>query len=132
MTARKKILIVDDDAFIRRPLEFILRQHGYEAITACDGEECLQAVESAIPDLIFLDVAMPGLDGFGVCRHLKADSRYAGIPVVLLSARGEERDRETGLAAGAIEFMTKPYSPKDLIRRVEEILSESGEAQRVG
>ena len=125
MSQRKKILIVDDDAFIRRPLEFILQAEGYEALTACDGDECLRKVDEGEPDLIFLDVMMPGRDGFSVCSMLKRDPRRAHIPVILLSARGQESDRERGLAAGALDFMTKPYSPSDLLRRVREIFSAS-------
>jgi DNA-binding response OmpR family regulator len=118
----KRILIVDDDAFIRRPLEFILREEGYQPETAADAAEGLRAVESAPPDLIFLDVMMPGKDGLTWCAELKSDPRYAGIPIVLLSARGQESDRERALASGATELMTKPYSPHELKRRVRELL----------
>ena len=116
------ILIVDDDAFVRRPLEFILREEGYDPAIACDGEECLAHVAERLPALIFLDVMMPGRDGFDVCRTLKDDPATADIPVVLLSARGREQDRQRGLALGAHEFLTKPYSPSELLRRVREIL----------
>ncbi len=122
MTAQKRILIVDDDAFIRRPLEFILREEGYQPATAADVEEGLRAVEACPPDLIFLDVMMPGKDGLTWCAELKGDPRYAGIPIVLLSARGQERDRERALALGAADFLTKPYSPQELKRRVRELL----------
>jgi DNA-binding response OmpR family regulator len=124
VTSLKKILIVDDDAFIRRPLEFILRKEGYEATTAVNGADCLEKVEQEVPDLIFLDVMMPGQDGFTVCGTLKRDERFAHIPVILLSARGQENDRKRGLDLGAADFMTKPYSPQELLRRVREILSE--------
>jgi DNA-binding response OmpR family regulator len=122
VTAPKRILIVDDDAFIRRPLEFILREEGYQPATAADAEEGLRAVESCPPDLIFLDVMMPGKDGLTWCAELKGDARYAGIPIVLLSARGQERDRERALSLGAAEFLTKPYSPQELKRLVCELL----------
>lgn len=122
MTAPKRILIVDDDAFIRRPLEFILREEGYQPATAADASEGLRAIESCAPDLIFLDVMMPGKDGLTWCAELKSDPRYAAIPIVLLSARGQERDREHALASGAADFMTKPYSPYELKRLVRELL----------
>ena len=122
MSAGKRILIVDDDAFIRRPLEFILREEGFCPATAANAEEGLRAIEACPPDLIFLDVMMPGKDGLTWCAELKADPRYARIPIVLLSARGQDRDRERGLALGAAEFMTKPYSPFELKRRVHELL----------
>jgi CheY-like chemotaxis protein/signal recognition particle receptor subunit beta len=96
----RRILIVDDDAFIRRPLEFILRQEGYEPAIAADASEGMRAVESALPDLIFLDVMMPGKDGLTWCAELKSDPRYRGIPIVLLSARGQDHEREEALAAG--------------------------------
>jgi DNA-binding response OmpR family regulator len=121
MSSGGRILIVDDDAFIRRPLEFILKEEGYQPATAADAEEGLRAVQSCPPDLIFLDVTMPGKDGLTWCAELKRDPRYATIPIVLLSARGQERDREQALASGAAEFMTKPYSPfelKGLVRRL--------------
>lgn len=122
MTEGKRILIVDDDAFIRRPLEFILREEGFQAATAASAEEGLRALEACPPDLIFLDVMMPGKDGLTWCAELKADPRFSQIPIVLLSARGQDRDRERGLALGAVEFMTKPYSPFELKRRVHELL----------
>ena len=122
MTAQKRILIVDDDAFIRRPLEFILREEGYHAATAANAEEGLRAIEACLPDLILLDVMMPGKDGLTWCAELKGDPRYAGIPIVLLSARGQKLDRERGLALGASDFMSKPYSPIELKRRVVELL----------
>ena len=122
MTQAQRILIVDDDAFIRRPLEFILREEGYHPVTAADAEEGLRAIEACPPDLIFLDVMMPGKDGLTWCGELKSDPRYARIPIVLLSARGQERDRERALALGAADFLTKPYSPHELKRRVRELL----------
>jgi DNA-binding response OmpR family regulator len=126
MKERKKtILIVDDDVYIRRPLEFILREEGYEPLTASNGEEGLRKAGEVRPDLIFLDVMMPGLDGFTVCRRLKSDPDLAHIPVILLSARGQEDDRDRGLGVGASDFMTKPYSPAELVRRVQELLGET-------
>ncbi len=121
----KKILVVDDDAFIRRPLEFILRKEGFAAVTAVDGEDGLAKVEGERPDLIVLDVMMPGIDGFDVCRRVRTDPRFSSIPVILLTAKGQEADCERALAAGATEFMSKPYSPSELLRRVREILGDA-------
>ena len=123
MKAPWKVLVVDDDAFIRRPLEFILREEGFHPDTAVDGEDCLRKVTANRPDLIILDVMMPGRDGFDVCRVLKGDPRHAEIPIILLSARGQEQDRRRGLSLGAADFMTKPYSPTELIRKVRELIS---------
>jgi two-component system phosphate regulon response regulator PhoB len=122
VSGSRRILIVDDDAFIRRPLEFILREEGYQPVTAADADEGLRAIEACPPDLIFLDVMMPGKDGLTWCGELKRDARYARIPVVLLSARGHEHDREHALALGAADFLTKPYSPHELKRRIRELL----------
>jgi two-component system, OmpR family, alkaline phosphatase synthesis response regulator PhoP len=122
MTERKRILIVDDDAFIRRPLEFILREEGYDPATAADADEGLRSIEAEAPDLIVLDVMMPGKDGLTFCGELKRDPRFAEIPIVLLSARGQEHDRQTGLALGAADFLTKPYSPHEFKRCVRLLL----------
>lgn len=122
MKREGRILIVDDDAFIRRPLELLLREEGFEPDTAVDGDDCMRKVEARPPDLIFLDLMMPGRDGFAVCDALKRDPRFASIPVILLSARGQEADRRRGRDAGAIDFMTKPYSPSELVRRVRDVL----------
>jgi DNA-binding response OmpR family regulator len=126
---RHRILVVDDDAFIRRPLEFILRQEGFEALTAASGAECLERIETQRPDLIILDVMMPGRDGFDVCKTIKNEKRFADIPIILLSARGQEHDRERGLCLGASDFMTKPYSPSELLRKVQEILFGNREGE---
>ncbi len=120
---RPTILVVDDDAFIRRPLEFILREEGFRPVTAINGDEALARAADSSPDLIILDVMMPGRDGFEICKLLKRDPRHAEIPIVLLSARGQEHDRERGLCLGAVDFVTKPYSPAELLRRVREILA---------
>jgi DNA-binding response OmpR family regulator len=122
VSAPKRILIVDDDAFIRRPLELILREEGYVPESARDAEEGMRAVLSSRPDLILLDVMMPGKDGFTFCGELKQDPRFASIPIVLLSARGLDHDRRLGLSLGATDFLTKPYSPHELKQRVRELL----------
>jgi DNA-binding response OmpR family regulator len=122
MIVAKRILIVDDDAFIRRPLEFILREEGYQPSSAADANEGMRAIESCAPDLIVLDVMMPGKDGFTFCGELKGDPRFARIPIVLLSARGQEHDRQKGLALGAAAFITKPYSPHELKLCVRQLL----------
>lgn len=122
MSEGRRILIVDDDAFIRRPLEFILREEGYEPISVADADEGMRSIESEAPDLIVLDVMMPGKDGLTLCGELKGDPRYASIPIVLLSARGQEHDRQKGLALGASDFLTKPYSPHEFKRCVRRLL----------
>src|SRR5262249_43220925 len=103
-------------------LEFILREEGYVASSVGDAEAGMRALEEALPDLIVLDVMMPGKDGFTWCQELKRDPRFASIPIVLLSARGEENDRHRGLALGAAEFLTKPYSPHEFKQSVRRLL----------
>jgi DNA-binding response OmpR family regulator len=125
MSGRPKILVVDDDAFIRRPLAFMLREEGFQPVVAADADECMKSMAEVRPDLIILDVMMPGRDGFELCKTLKRDEHYAAIPIILLSARGQEHDRERGLCLGAADFMTKPYSPVALLRRVRQILARN-------
>ena len=122
MTRKPRVLIADDDAFIRRPLEWILTQEGFAAECAADGDECMERLRAEPPDLLILDVMMPGLDGFEICRRMKNEPALREIPVVLLSARGREHDRERGLALGAAEYLTKPYSPTDLMQRIRGLL----------
>jgi len=117
------VLVVDDDAFIRRPLELILREEGFEPRVAVDGDDCMSKLADERPDLIILDVMMPGRDGFEICRTLKTDPELCAIPIILLSARGRELDRNRGLSLGAADFITKPYSPTELLHRVRELLS---------
>ena len=123
--SKSKIMVVDDDAFIRRPLEFILRAEGFETVMVEDGNACLSQVPETSPDLIILDIMMPGCDGFEVCRTIKSDPQLAQIPIILLSARCQGPDRERGLALGAADYMTKPYSPSELISRIRELLSDN-------
>jgi len=117
------VLVVDDDAFIRRPLELILSEEGFRPVLASDGDDCLTLIDRDRPDLIILDVMMPGRDGFEVCDTIKRDPHLADIPVILLSARGRESDRARGMSVGAADFFTKPYSPSELIRRLRGLLS---------
>jgi two-component system response regulator MprA len=114
------VLVVDDDAPILRMLERTLTAEGYEVETAADGGAALAAVERAVPDVVVLDVAMPGLDGLAVCRRL----RRAGlaVPVLLLTARDSVSDRVAGLDAGADDYLVKPFAPEELLARVRALL----------
>ena len=119
------ILVVDDDAPIRRMLERTLTAEGYAVGTAADGGAALAAVERAVPDVVVLDVAMPGLDGLAVCRRL----RRAGLalPVLLLTARDSVSDRVAGLDAGADDYLVKPFAPEELLARVRALLRRGSE-----
>ncbi len=120
---RPKILVVDDDLFVRRPLEWILEHDGFEPVMASNGDECLERLEQGLPDLILLDVIMPGRSGFEVCKAIKNEARYAEIPVILMSSRARTSDRERGIDSGATEFLRKPYPPAELLERVWQILA---------
>lgn len=112
----KTVLIVDDHADIRRLIRMTLEFEDYQIHEAADGESALQLAAALRPDVVLLDVMMPGtLDGLQVCARLKAEPRFAGMQVILLSARGQARDREAGLRAGADAYMVKPFSPLQLI-----------------
>ena len=116
----KRILIVEDHADIRKLIRMTLEYAEYELDEAADGGLGLRLAQLAKPDLVLLDVMMPGeLDGLQVCRRIKADPRLAGTRVVLLTARGQVKDREAGLAAGADAYLVKPFSPLQLIETVE-------------
>ena len=119
------VLIVDDEQHIRLLIEQTLEEledDGVELLTAVDGQQALDVVANQPPDLVFLDVSMPKVDGFEVARTIKADPAMAGTTVILLTARGQAVDREQGLAAGADEYLTKPFDPDDLLRRARAAL----------
>ena len=120
----KTIVIADDEPHVLRSLEFILKKQGYNVITAVNGEEALEKVRGNEPDLVFLDIQMPKMDGNSVLRHLRDDPKYKDLYIVMITAKGQEADRLHSLESGANEYVTKPYSPRKLIGRVKEILGE--------
>ncbi|OCL27297.1 DNA-binding response regulator [Orenia metallireducens] len=117
-----KILVVDDEENIVELVKFNLENEGYQVITAYDGEEALKKVEEGHPNLIVLDLMLPKLDGFDVCRQIRKDSKLSKIPIIMLSAKGEEIDKILGLELGADDYVTKPFSPRELLARVKAIL----------
>jgi OmpR family response regulator RpaB len=116
---KAKILVVDDEASIRRILETRLSMIGYDVLTASDGEEALETFRLSVPDLVVLDVMMPKLDGYGVCQELRKES---DVPIIMLTALGDVADRITGLELGADDYMVKPFSPKELESRIRSVL----------
>ncbi len=116
------ILIVDDEPDVVDLLVFNLQKAGFKTLTARDGNAALQKARNELPALIVLDLMLPGLDGTDVCRQLKADQKTAPIPVIMLTAKAEEVDRIVGLELGADDYITKPFSPRELILRVKTIL----------
>ena len=119
---QRTILVVDDEPFICRSLTFVLRKDNYKVIEARNGEEALAAIREHKPDLVFLDVMMPKLNGFQVTQQVRSDPELAGVKIILLTAKGQECDREVGKTAGANDYMTKPFSPTKILDRAREIL----------
>lgn len=115
----KKILAADDEPHILRVVKDKLTNAGFTVITACNGEEALAAATREKPDLILLDVMMPKLCGYDVCKALRAQSGFAAVPILLLTARGQEADRKQGMEVGATEYITKPFSPRQLLQTVQ-------------
>lgn len=123
-----RVLIVDDDPVILDLVELNFTLEEHEVLTAASGDAALRAAREERPDAIVLDVMLPEIDGFEVCRQLGADPATAGIPVVLLSARALQPDVDRGLAAGAAAYVTKPFDPLELVARVERLVQRAGEA----
>jgi DNA-binding response OmpR family regulator len=124
----KKILVVDDEKDIVETVAYNLRRHGYDVAMAYDGADALEVAFRESPDLILLDLMLPGLDGMEVARRLKADARTAATPLVMLTAKGEETDVVIGLTLGADDYVTKPFSMKILLARLSTVLRR-GESQ---
>ena len=119
-----KILIADDEKDIRDLITFTLKFAGYDVVAYSDGQEALEAVPREMPDLILLDVRMPRMTGYEACQHIKQDERIQHIPVVFLSAKGQEAEIQTGMNMGATEYLLKPFAPEELISSVRELLRE--------
>jgi DNA-binding response OmpR family regulator len=119
---RFKILVVDDEPFICRSLSFVLRKENYVVFEARNGEEALALIRKERPDLVFLDVMMPRMNGFEVTKQVKEDPDLSGIKIILLTAKGQDSDRATGEEAGADDYMTKPFSPTKLLERARRML----------
>ncbi len=117
-----KIVVADDERDIRDLIQFTLRFAGHEVVTARDGEEALNLTRQEKPDLVLLDVRMPKMTGYETCQQIKADPDLTDIPVVFISAKGQESEIQAGLQAGAVEYMLKPFAPDDLTARVANIL----------
>ena len=123
--ASGKILVVDDEIYIVHILDFSLGMEGYDVITALDGEQAIEKSRNEKPDLIVLDIMMPKLDGYETCKMLKADDATRDIPVILLSAKGRNVDQKVGFEVGADDYITKPFSPRKLVERINAILGQT-------
>ncbi len=116
------ILVVDDDPYVQRSLTFVLRREGFDVEVASNGEEALLKAREASPKIIFLDIMMPKMNGFSTCRVIKGDDVLKQSYVIILTGKGQEIDREQGFREGADEFITKPFSPRELVSKVRNVL----------
>jgi DNA-binding response OmpR family regulator len=116
------ILVVDDEPYIQRSLSFVFRKEGFEVEVASNGEEGMEKARALKPRIIFLDLAMPKFNGFNACRAIKSDETTKDCYVIILTGKGQEVDKERGFREGADEFLTKPFSPKDMVAKVKGIL----------
>ncbi|MEM7355385.1 MAG: response regulator [Acidobacteriota bacterium] len=120
--SRRKIVVIEDEPDILEAIEYNLEREGFQVISATSGDEGLKTVVREGPDLLLLDLLLPGLDGIEVCRQLKMDPMTQKIPIIMVSAKGEESDIVLGLGVGADDYVTKPFRPKELIARVRAVL----------
>jgi two-component system, OmpR family, alkaline phosphatase synthesis response regulator PhoP len=118
----RSVLIVDDEPNIVLSLQFLMKKAGFDVRTARDGEEALAEIARAAPDLVLLDVMMPKRDGFDVCQTVRANPAWQGIRIVLLTAKGRDVEREKGLALGADDYVTKPFSTRDVLARIDKLV----------
>lgn len=118
----RSVLVVDDEPNIVLSLEFLMKHAGYDVRVARDGEEALEAITQAMPDLVILDVMMPKRDGYDVCQTIRANPDWAGIRILMLTAKGREVEREKGLALGADDYVTKPFSTRDVMDKARQHL----------
>lgn len=124
---KKKILIVDDEKDLTKLLDYNLKQEGFETLIAHEGKTALDMARKKNPDLIILDVMLPDLSGTEICKIIRSDNETTDLPIIMLSAKGEEIDRILGLELGADDYVTKPFSPRELILRVKKVLKRGKE-----
>lgn len=122
---KKKILVIDDESSLVDMLSIRLEVNNYQVITACDGQEGLDKARNELPDLIILDLMLPNLDGYQVCRALKFDEKYKQIPIIIFTARAQESDIKAGQEAGADAYITKPFEPDILLGKVSQLIEKS-------
>jgi DNA-binding response OmpR family regulator len=121
--AMHRILIVDDEPNIVLALELLMKKEGYEVHAVDDGERAVQAAKELRPDLILLDIMMPKMDGYEVCQRIRSDALLKDVSIIMLTAKGREVEREKGLALGADHYITKPFSTRQVVMKVKEILT---------
>lgn len=128
---KEKILIVDDEKDIVKMLDYNLQKEGFKTVLSYDGEEALDLAIAERPKLILLDLMLPGIDGLEVCKILKKDPKTANIPIIMLTAKSQETDKIVGLELGADDYITKPFSPRELIARIKAVLRRAKEQETI-
>lgn len=126
----KKILVIEDDPATSRLVDYTLRHKGYQVMTASNGLEGIRKAQREKPDLLILDVMLPGIDGFEICNRLRAEPDTAQLPILMFSAKAQEIDRDTGLKVGADDYLSKPADPSEIVRRVESLLARKASGRR--
>jgi DNA-binding response OmpR family regulator len=126
----KKILVIEDDPAISRLVDYSLRHEGYEVIAATNGLEGIRKAQNEAPDLIILDVMLPGMDGFEICHRMRSESDTAQLPILMFSAKAQEIDKETGLKVGADDYLPKPAAPAEIVNRVGKLLADKGKSAK--
>lgn len=119
----KKILVVDDDPYILMSLEFLMKKEGFDVKVARNGTEALDIIQQDTPELVLLDIMMPDMDGYAICKHIKSNKKLQHIKVVFLSAKSKESDIQKGYDLGASLYVTKPFSTRDLMKKLRELLA---------
>lgn len=122
MSDSKKILVVDDDPYILMSLEFLMKKNGFDVMVARNGTEALEIVEKQVPDIVLLDIMMPDVDGYAICKHIKSSKKLKEAKVVFMSAKSKESDIQKGYDLGASLYVTKPFSTRQLLKQVQELM----------
>jgi len=133
LDAREKplVLVVEDEPDLREVMRYNLQREGFEVVECEDGEQGLEAIRQRLPSLVLLDIMLPGMSGLDICRAMKRDPETRGIPVIMVTARGEESEIVLGLELGADDYVPKPFSPRELVARVKAVLRRGGIKERI-
>lgn len=124
MSDSKKILVVDDDPYILMSLEFLLKKNGFDVMVARNGTEALDLVEKQVPQIVLLDIMMPDVDGYAICKHIKSHKKLKDAKVVFMSAKSKESDIQKGYDLGASLYITKPFSTRQLLKQMQDLVKE--------
>ena len=127
----KKILVIEDDPATLRLVEYSLKQEGYQIITASNGLDGIRKALGESPDLVILDVMLPGMDGFEICYRLRSEPATKHLPILMFSAKAQEIDKDTGIKVGADDYLTKPSAPSEIVSHVEKLLAKKTAQEKI-